>query len=404
MAALLADECRHIFHDGGVVLIFVVGTLLYPLIFGAIYKNEMVRDVPVAVVDEARCAESRRIARSIDATPEIDVRYDCQTMEEARRLIGDRAIRGIVYFPHDFVQQIGSRETARIALFCDMTSFLYYRSVYSGASAVLVDEMRDIQLQRYALAGLAGEDAEKVVATLPYDDVKLFCPSGGFTSFLVPALLVLVLHQTLFLGMTIICGTRYEERRAGRNAKGGQAPYLRRGSLWSAMRDECVCGMPYLLLYLALSAIVLVIIPRAFALPHIGRLSDLALFAIPFLLATIYFSRTLSQFIRHRDGGLLCCIFFSVILLFLSGTVWPRSNMPWVWSCFSYLFPYTPASQCFIAINSMGSHLSDIPLPYLLLWGQALFYFAASSVIAYVRSQKNIACTIITPGNALIKS
>ena len=386
IVSAFTDEFRRIFCDGGVLLIFVVGTLLYPFIFGAIYKNEMVRDVPIAVVDEARCQESRRFTRELDATPEINVLFDCQTIEEAKKLIRERKIHGIVYFPKDFVRQITSRETARIGLFCDMSSFLYYRSVYTGASGVLVEEMRDIQLQRYSLMGLTGEDAEKVVATLPYDDVKLYCPSGGFTSFLVPALLVLVLHQTLFLGISIVGGTKYEERRFGTRKKGLKPLTDRFESIWEVMCDQIVRGLPYFLLYVVMSAIVLILIPRWFALPHIGLLSDLIYFVIPFLLATLFFSLTIANFIRHRDGGILCFIFFSVILLFDSGTVWPRCNMPLVWKYFSYLFPYTPASQCFVAINSMGSHIPDISGPYLLLCGQALFYFILNSVIVYFKS------------------
>lgn len=403
VVAEFRDEFRRIFCDGGVLLIFVVGTLLYPFIFGAIYKNEMVRDVPIAVVDEARCDESRRFARKVDATPEINVLYDCQSMEEAKRLVKERKIHGILYFPKDFVVQLTSRETARIGLFCDMSSFLYYRSVYTGASGVLVDEIRDIQLQRYSLMGLSGEDAEKVVTTVPYDDVKLYCPGGGFTSFLVPALLVLVLHQTLFLGISIVGGTKYEERlaqschrRRYRLRHGSSSivhgstssSNVHRDSFFSVMRDQLVRALPYFLLYFVLSAIVLIMIPRWFALPHIGLLSDLVFFVIPFLFAAIFFSLTVTNFVRHRDGGILCFIFFSVILLFMSGTVWPRCNMPWVWKYFSYLFPYTPASQCFVAINSMGSHIPDIDSPYLLLCAQALFYFLLNSVIVYFKQKK----------------
>lgn len=426
VVAEFRDEFRRIFCDGGVLLIFVVGTLLYPFIFGAIYKNEMVRDVPIAVVDEARCDESRRFARKVDATPEINVRYDCQSMEEAKRLVKERKIHGILYFPKDFVVQLTSRETARIGLFCDMSSFLYYRSVYTGASGVLVDEMRDIQLQRYSLMGLSGEDAEKVVTTVPYDDVKLYCPGGGFTSFLVPALLVLVLHQTLFLGISIVGGTKYEERLAQSRHRrryrlrhgsssivhgstsssivhgSSSSSNVHRDSFFSVMRDQLVRALPYFLLYFVLSAIVLIMIPRWFALPHIGLLSDLVFFVIPFLFAAIFFSLTVTNFVRHRDGGILCFIFFSVILLFMSGTVWPRCNMPWVWKYFSYLFPYTPASQCFVAINSMGSHIPDIDSPYLLLCAQALFYFLLNSVIVYFKQKKertingkeNRGCTI----------
>ena len=68
-------ELHRIFTDGGVMLIFFVATLLYPLIFGAIYKHELVRNLPVAVVDDSRSASSRRFIHKLNATPEVNVDF-----------------------------------------------------------------------------------------------------------------------------------------------------------------------------------------------------------------------------------------------------------------------------------------------------------------------------------------
>ena len=117
-------EVRRVLHDKGVVLIFFIATLIYPLIFGAIYKNEMVRNVPVAVVDESRSEASQRFIHKLDATPEMNVMYPCSTMAEARRLMQQRCINGIVLFPRDYSYRLARKETARVCLFCDMSSFL----------------------------------------------------------------------------------------------------------------------------------------------------------------------------------------------------------------------------------------------------------------------------------------
>ena len=68
-----------------------------------------------------------------------------------------RKVNGIVYFPNDYSEHLAKGETARLCLFCDMSSFLYYRSVYTGASAVLVDEMKEMYLDVPHMTALAGE-------------------------------------------------------------------------------------------------------------------------------------------------------------------------------------------------------------------------------------------------------
>ena len=376
-------EVRRVLHDKGVILIFFIATILYPLIFGVIYKNELVRNVPVAVVDESRCSASKRFIHKLDATPELNVMYHCSNMEEARHLMKQRRINGIVLFPHDYGRRLAQKETARVCLFCDMSSFLYYRSVLSGASGVLLDEMEQVQLERYSLAGITGEGANNLVEPIPYDDVKLYSPAGGFKSFLVPALLVLVIHQTLFLGIGILFGTTREDHRTMRVIP----PHLRLEG-----RPRVVMGraLAYLCLYLPVVVCDLVLMPRLFGLPHIGRLGDLCLFLLPFMLATVFFCMTVNSFVRERDTGIVTCIFFSVVLLFLSGAVWPACNMPPFWRSFSYLFPSTHGIQGYIRINTMGATLSQVRFEYLMLWLQTAFYFATSCLCLRVAKKYKI--------------
>lgn len=364
---IFAGEVRYVFHDGGVLLLFFVATLLYPFIFAAVYHSEMVLDIPVAVVDQSHSAESVRVIRKIDATPELTVRYKCCTMDEAERLMREHRVHAVILFPRDYGARIARVETARACLFCDMSTFLYYRSVMTGASNVLVDEMKYIELQRCEQMGLTEADAEGQVTPIGYEDVKLFNAPGGFTSFLVPPLLVLVIHQTLFLGIGVLFGTARERQHRQR------IPIrLRRGAPIRIMVGR---ALAYLLMYVPVVFIDLFVLPRVFGFPHIGSIGTLIGFLLPFLLATIFFSITMAGFFRERDTIIVTCIFFSVILLFLSGTVWPQSNMPAVWRWFSYLFPSTPAIQGFIRINTMGAHLSEVSFEYLLLWFQTGVYF-----------------------------
>ena len=70
---IAAAEFRFIMRDHGVVLFVFFVPLLYPLLYAFIYTNETVREVPVAVVDNAGSELSRKFVRMIDATPEVSV-------------------------------------------------------------------------------------------------------------------------------------------------------------------------------------------------------------------------------------------------------------------------------------------------------------------------------------------
>ncbi len=63
MMRICIDEFKRIFGDRGVVLIFFVAGLAYPLLYNGLYKNEVVYELPVAVVDLSQSAESREFIK-----------------------------------------------------------------------------------------------------------------------------------------------------------------------------------------------------------------------------------------------------------------------------------------------------------------------------------------------------
>ncbi len=367
------NEFRNIFKDAGVILIFFVAGLLYPLLYNTIYNNEAVYELPVAVIDDSNSPESREFLRKLNATQEVRIYERCINMEEAKNLFVKRKIHGIVHIPADYHKKLSSGEQAVISTYSDMSSFLYYKTFTMGVSYTMLNESRAIKIHRYEANGITGEQTQQLIKAVPYQEVALFNPGSGFASFLVPALLIMIIHQTLFFGIGMLAGTAKEENRHH-----SQVPeYLRGKGIYRVVLGKAAC---YFILYLALCAYALIFIPKVFNLPHIGNIWTLLHFIVPFLLATIFFSMTFSVFIKNRETGLITFLFCTLILLFLSGITWPRSNMPEFWKYFSYIFPSTHGVQGYVKINSMAAGLSQIRFEYVSLWIQAAIYFILASL------------------------
>lgn len=369
---VFTSEIRRVFTNKIVMLAFFIATILYPVVFCLIYGTEYMHNMPVAVVDESRCEASKRFAHKLDATPEVNVCYRCNTMTEAEQLMRDHRVHAIYYIPADFSRRLAQMRTARIGVFCDMSSFYYYKSAATGGSFVLIDEMHTIELERMGMAGTTGQQATDMVQPAVYDDIRLYNPSGGFASFFVPALLILVIQQSLFFGITILCGEANENKRSLRLIPAR----LRSRSIHRVTTGRLLC---FLMLYVPVTLLDLWIIPRLFGLPQLGNLHDIMLFVLPLLIAAACMGMTIGNFfVREQFSGLLSLLWFSVLLFFMSGIVWPHSNMPTFWHTFSYLFPSTPGIQGFVAITSMGATLAEVRSHYLTLWIQAGVWFTAA--------------------------
>ena len=366
------DEIKRIFRDPGVVLIFIVATLVYPLIYKAIYWNEQITDVPVAVVDLSNSSESREFLHKWNATPDVKLCYQCTSMAEAEQLLRDQKVHGIIYFPRDFAQQMADPlGQAHISLYCDMSSFLYMKAIYLSCNQVMLESMRNIQIDRYENMGVGKEMAWALVQDAPYREVALFTPTGGYGSFLIPAVLILILHQTLFFGICMLSGTAREEnidQYSFRSLVGRAAAYF--------------------VIYCGLASVLLGFLPRLFDIPHIGSIGDILLLIVPYLLAVIFFSMCVSVFIRNRESGLVLLVSSSLIFLFLAGISWPKEMIPAAWRYVSYIIPYTWGAHAFIHINSMGATLADTGTEYIALWIQAGAYFLIACGLFYLKKSR----------------
>ena len=203
---------------------------------------------------------------------------------------------------------------------------------------------------------------------IEYEEISIFNPTTGFAAFLIPAVLVLIIQQTLLLGIGLAAGTARENNRFK-----DLVPINRHYN--GTLRIVLGKGLSYFLVYILVAFYVLYVVPRLFSLNQIGQPSSLVLFVVPYLAACIFFAMTASIAIRNRETCMLIFVFTSVPLLFISGISWPGAAIPPFWKYVSYIFPSTFGINGFVKINNMGATLSEVAFEYKALWLQAGIYF-----------------------------
>lgn len=373
---IFTKEFRGMFRDRGVLIIIILAPIIYPLLYPYLYKNETAINVPVAVVDLSQTSQSRELIRSLDATRDVKVTERLDNLEQAKTELYKGDIHGILYIPKEFDKDIMSGKQTTISLYSDMSSFLYYRAVYMAVNYVGLDLGEKIQLERLNAAGEAGELAKIGEKPIVNEGTILYNPGMGFSSFLLTAVLILMIHQTLVFGIGMAAGADREDNPNGELVVSTSS----RGGLFRVVIGR---ALSYFIVYLFWSVFMLMVIPHIFNLPHIGDIYSIIQIIIPFLLATIFFSMMLSVFNFNRETQMILLVFFSLILLFLSGISWPQSNISGFWRTFSYLFPSTFGIQGYIKANTMGATFPEMRFEVVGLWIQTLLYFILTSILYY---------------------
>jgi ABC-2 type transport system permease protein len=375
------DELRLVLKDEGVLIFFIIVPLIYPLLYSWIYNNEAVREVPVVVVDDSHSAMSRQFIRMCDASPDAQIKYYASDIDEAQMLMGRQIVKAIYRIPADFESNLMRMQQSVVSVYCDMSLMLTYKAAYQTALAVSQTMNKEIQIQ---LAGRYTKREEQIqAAPLQCDDVALYNPGGGYGSAILPAVLMLILQQTLVLGIGMAAGTARETNRFS-DLVPIQSHYH------GTFRIVLGKAMVYFMIYAVMGTWLTVVVPRIFNFPHLAQWYNLLMLMLPYTLACIFFGITVSCLVRYRENVMLLVVFVSIPLLFLSGASWPQSAIPGFWQGISWLFPSTFGVRAYVRLNSMGGSIGDVLTEYQILWLHVLIYFVIACLV--YRHQIQLAC------------
>ena len=367
-----AGEMRAIFKDEGVIIFFFLVPLAYPLLYSWIYNNEVVRETPVAVVDMSHSSDSRDLIRRCDATPDVCVTHYSNSLAEAEKLMSDQQIKGIIVIPEGFAVNRWRMQQSVVSVYCDMAIMLNYKNVFAAVSSVVQQINSEIQIQWSN--HITEKEKDMSVQPIIIDDVAMYNPSSGYGSFVLPAVLILIIQQTMLLGIGMLAGTRRERGQTNKSFICLKSTGWRQ-ELSTAATLLMGRGMSYLLIYIVMASYLTIIIPHIYDFITIGRWEVIVSMMVPYLLACVCFGVAVSQLFSHREDVMLVVVFFSLPLLFISGISWPQSAMPAFWEYVGNLFPSTFAIRAFVKTSSMSANMGEISSELIALWIQVAVYF-----------------------------
>ena len=366
------DEMRRVFKDEGVLIFFFIVPLAYPLLYAWIYNNEVVREVPVVVVDDSHSAMSREFIRHCDASPDVRIAYHASDMDEAQMLLSRQVVKAIYRIPSDFQTRLNRLDRTMVSVYCDMSLMLTYKAAYQTALMVSQQMNSEILIK---MAGNYTKREEQVQSRpLDFDEIPVFNPGGGYGSAILPAVLMLILQQTLVLGIGLSAGTARESNRY-QDLVPLQKHYH---GTFRIVLGKTLC---YLMIYCIMGTWLTVVVPRIFHFPCLAHWDDLLILMLPYTLACIFFGMTVSCIVRYRENVMLLMVFVSIPLLFLSGASWPQNDIPGFWQGISCIFPSTFGIRAYIRLNTMGGTISDILFEYRILWILTSAYFIVTCAV-----------------------
>ena len=360
-----AAEWRRVLALRGAFILLFIAPLIYGLYYPQPYLSQILRKIPIAVVDNDLSELSRAIVQTLDASGAVSVALQSDTLAEARAALDRGEAFAVVGIPPGTQRDVLKGISAHLPIYADATYLFIFRSTGTGIVTAINT------LSSELAAGGARTDGSLFKASLaaqsPADILlqPVFNPVGGYASYIVPAAFVLILQQTLLIGAAMLTGVALAQARGG------------------AFASVFGRGIAHLTIYLPALALYFIVLPRVYGFSTLGNPLQLLALASLFILATSFMGQAAGAWFKRPETPTLIFLATSLPQFFLTGFSWPREAIPAPVLAAGTIFPSDLAIDGIVRIGQLGASLWEVAHDWRGLWALAFGYFVLAAISAH---------------------
>jgi len=370
---LILREVTRIGHDHSLLLTLLIAPVLYLFFYGSIYINKAEQSVKLAVVDLDQSALSRLLTQQINDLQMVDVVL-AGSLQHAEEAMQAGSCQGFLHISKGLEANVLSFHPADVQLAVNAARFLPSSDLIGSVTEICLAVCAGVRMEYYEMKGLTSSLSLNEALPVNLDYRPLYNDRSSYGAFLLPGLLMLILQQTLLIGLA--------ESIAAERMKKSFAEWIRlaHGRIFTALAGK---GGFYLMLYAVYALFALTNTFSVFQVPMRGDWHALALCLILFLITLIPMAIWIGSLFRSQLISLQVLAFSSYPIFLITGYSWPLEMLPWGIRALSSLLPTTPFMKAYISITQQGGSLSDnLPaighLMLLLLFYSAICWFRIS--------------------------
>lgn len=370
--AIVRREIVSLYKDPDIRILVLIAPLFYSIFYASIYLNKTETDIPVAVVDECASTLSRKYISDLNAHQLIAVTATPSDISEAELLLKSEKVQGVIVVPKDFESQLKAGRHTTVKVILNTQRFLHSNDINKAVNETGFEYAAESRRKIFALKGvqpaLSAEMTEPVNPELRF----LFNPVITYGDFLIPGILMLVLQQTLILGLGM---SMAKERQDGHIARWFENA---RHSTSAALTGKTAV---YFVIFTTYAFFFITFHFSFFNIPFSAPVLQTLAMTSFFVFANLSFGVLVGSFFRDKLGVLHIIAFTSYPVFFLTGYAWPEVAFPEAMKLLGDIFPLKPFISAFIKTTRMGADISIVIPELRHLFVLAVIY----SLLAYGR-------------------
>ncbi|WP_404339088.1 ABC transporter permease [Pseudoalteromonas mariniglutinosa] len=324
------------------LLLFGAG-LVYSFFYPLPYHFEQVGSVPTLLVDKDNSHSSRTLNRLLLASPNLDIKQITNNTDTIKQHLWHGDIMAMIIIPAGFHKDLLAGKSAEVQIASHGGYLLAGSKALMNATEATLVMGAVVSLQKAQSMGVGTQQALDSLQPIDLQIRSLFNQENGYGHSIVPAVMVLIIQQTLLIGVTLLLGQQTEQK---------QLPTGKHAYFGMLLTFSTIALLNTLYFFIV-----------ATQLQHysaIGHFTTLLIFSLIFCLCISAFALILGRIFKTRERGLQLLLITSVPMLFVSGYSWPAESLPEVLYYARWLLPTTSGIHGFVSINQLGASLMDV--------------------------------------------
>ena len=363
---------RRIAGETETVVLLVAASILYALFYPTPYMRQVLRDLPVVVVDRDHSALSRQLTRWVDASEAASVTARSNDLDAAQDSLRAGSAGAVLLIPKDFERHVLRREPAYVEAYADASYFLVYSTAIRAINGAVGALSSGISVRRLEASGLTAQAAVRRARPVTFVPWPLFNPLAGYGTFVVPAVFILILQQTLLIG---IAALRVAEREKGES---GNEP------LWAILGGKLGATA---LIYLGHAVFMFGVVFSLYGFPMRASWVEVFIFLVPYFAAVTLLGLAVAELFDRPESSTVALAAMSLPALFMSGISFPvEVQAGWV-RALAVVLPSTFGIQGFLQLAEMGARFDQTLRPWGALWIQVVVYWSLAWLVLRYRGR-----------------
>ncbi len=357
---LFTAELKALLSNPVVMLTMFGGVIFYSFLYPLPYSQQTPRDLPITVVNLDKSQTSYQLERMVDATPHVAIVQRDHSIEDAKQAFLSRQVSGILVIPEHFYKDLLLGKSPTLAYAGDAAYFLVYGTIVEGLVQTGGTLSAKAKVARLVVDGEPLNSAMEHWSAFQTNLKPTFNPRMGYVDYVVPAVFVFILHQTLIMSVGLMGGTQKQGTGYWSRVSPGRLILIRTMLF--------VAGYYLLSLYYFGASF------ERLGISKLASMSQLLTLLLPFLLSACFIGIWLGALVQRRELVTVVVLVSSMPLIFSSGFIWPSEALPTPIIWLANLFPSTPGIQGFLSLNQMGAEWWQIAQQWTQLWLQTLIW------------------------------